>query len=186
MVVVDWRNAKSCTSTTFMEIWHHGLQAGEIKWNKDTVGKIRVTWPLPQLAAKFSSVFSQCYSPLWKPDPWTMATIVVATPVHTADGFELGPLSLSVYFHGSVHAEAFPRAIIRWQKSVIGHLLTDKHIANSNFCKACGWVLSDCPSDQGSRGCAVTSNPKPFYPGIVAGEWPSPTMSICHLIDLHP
>ena len=34
--VVDWRNTKSCTSTTFMEICHHGLQAGEMKWNKDT------------------------------------------------------------------------------------------------------------------------------------------------------
>jgi len=42
-----------------------------------------------------------------------MTTVVAVNSVQTADGFQLIPLSLSVYFRGSVHAEVFPQAIVR-------------------------------------------------------------------------
>ena len=37
---------------------------------------------------------------------------VTVNSVQTANGFQLLPLSLSIHFHGSVHAEVFPQAVV--------------------------------------------------------------------------
>ena len=41
-----------------------------------------------------------------------METIVTVNSVPTANGFELIPLSLSIYFGGSTHTEHFPATIV--------------------------------------------------------------------------
>ena len=61
---------------------------------------------------------------------------VTVNGVQTANGFQPLPFSLSVHFNGSVHAGHFPQVMVCCQASVVGYLLTNKHLAYSSVYKA--------------------------------------------------